>query len=155
MNKTLLTSIFALISCFGFTQLFNTGSPELDANVSSINAQAQVDFSAFSAELSLEYGVSIKKINELHTSVKMNGGDIFLALEISKLSKKPLNDIISIYKANRDKGWGYIAKQAGIKPGSPAFHALKGNAKNKNAKGKSKGNNGKGKGNSKGKGPKK
>ncbi|KKK85100.1 hypothetical protein LCGC14_2776690, partial [marine sediment metagenome] len=39
--------------------------------------------------------------------------------------------------------WGFIAKELGIKPGSPEFHNLKEDTKNKGAKGKSKSNKGK------------
>jgi hypothetical protein len=30
-----------------------------------------------------------------------------------------------VYKQSKGKGWGVIAKELGIKPGSPEFHALK------------------------------
>jgi hypothetical protein len=32
---------------------------------------------------------------------------------------------VPTYQASKGKGWGVIAKELGIKPGSPAFHALK------------------------------
>ena len=55
----------------------------------------------------------------------MEAGEIYLALEIAKLSKTPVDEVITIYKNNKSKGWGYIAKEAGIKPGSPEFHQMK------------------------------
>lgn len=33
--------------------------------------------------------------------------------------------VYQVYQPNRKKGWGVIAKELGIKPGSPEFHALK------------------------------
>ena len=62
-----------------------------------------------------------------------------------------IDDVIISYKKNKEKGWGVIAKEMGIKPGSPEFHALKGKTKTRKDKGKSEGK-GKGNGNSKGKG---
>ena len=35
------------------------------------------------------------------------------------------DQVFKIYNANKGKGWGVIAKELGIKPGSPEFHALK------------------------------
>jgi hypothetical protein len=35
--------------------------------------------------------------------------------------------VLRDYEQNRGQGWGVIAQRMGIKPGSPAFHALKGN----------------------------
>ena len=40
-------------------------------------------------------------------------------------SKLPLNRVLSVYRGNKKKGWGAIAKKLGIKPGSAEFHALK------------------------------
>lgn len=80
----------------------------------------------------------------------MAPGEIYLALEISKLSKIPIDEVIIIYKKNKSKGWGYIAKEAGIKPGSAEFHQLKNNTNSQKNKSKNKGKgNRKGQGNSK------
>ena len=55
----------------------------------------------------------------------MQPSDIYMALEVSKISEKPMQDVISSYKENNGKGWGVIAKKMGIKPGSKKFKALK------------------------------
>jgi hypothetical protein len=59
-----------------------------------------------------------------------------LILELAKILKKPVDDVFTVYKSNRGKGWGAISKELGIKPGSPEFHALKNSAGNKAQKGK-------------------
>ena len=84
----------------------------------------------------------------MRISLNMSPGEIYFALEISKYSNKPIDDVIGIYQTHKAKGWGYIAKQAGIKPGSDAFHQLKKNAGSKSNNGKG---NGKGQGKGKGK----
>jgi hypothetical protein len=66
----------------------------------------------------------------------MRPADIYFALEIGRHSKKPIDEILIIYQRDKGKGWGEIAKNCGIKPGSPAFHAMKSNAGNKAKKGK-------------------
>ncbi len=120
-----------------FAQLpFNTGDAELDLELSRMNSDAKGDFSAFKADLSLSYKVSEKEIDRLHVSVKMEPAEIFLALELAKISKRSIDEVVEVYTAQKEKGWGFIAKQLGIKPGSQEFHALKGSAK---SKGKNKG----------------
>lgn len=137
----LLTLLFTIIS--NAQVLFNTGSAEMDADLGKINADANLDFGAFKTNLTLSYDISEKKIDYLNISVKMEPAEIYFALELSKLSGRSIDQVVEIYEVNKDKGWGFIAKQLGIKPGSPEFHNLKENTKNKGAKGKGKNNKGK------------
>ena len=130
------------ISCYA---QYNTGDVQLNASLVKIDDDAKLSFSAFKTDLSLSYNVSERKIDSWSVDFGMKAGDIYLALEIGKLTKKPIEEVIKVYQANKTKGWGYIAKQLGIKPGSPEFHALKGNADTKAKKG----NPSKGKPNSK------
>lgn len=130
---------------------FNTGNFQLDSDLNIINTNANLDFGTFKNRLSVSYNVSERKIKYMRVSLGMKAGEIYLALEISKLSRRPIDDIITIYRRDKNKGWGYIAKQAGIKPGSAEFHQLKNNANSKKNKSKRK-NKGKGKSKGKGKG---
>lgn len=136
MKKYILT--FALIITtsliFGQTS-FNTGSAEFDANLSIIDIEAKADLPKFKTDLKTDFNISIPKIDQM-ISLKMEPGEIYLALEIAKIAKRPIDDVIKSYNVNKGKGWGYIAKEMGIKPGSPEFHALKGKGKNKSSKGK-------------------
>ena len=144
MKTSIFLVLFFLAPVGLLAQLnFNTGSSELDADLKIINSDAKADMSSFKTDLSVEFKVSTKKIDQM-LSMKMEPGEVYLALEIAKIAKREIDDVLKVYKANKDKGWGYIAKQMGIKPGSPEFHALKGDSKNKSAKGKSNKSNGKG-----------
>ena len=113
---------------------FNTGDSELDIDLAKINTNAKGDFIAFKADLKLSYNVSEKKIDYLQLSIKMEPAEIYLTLELSKISKKSIDDVVEIYNAHKEKGWGFIAKQLGIKPGSPEFHSLKGSTTSKGKK---------------------
>jgi hypothetical protein len=132
----ILTVIFTGVS--NAQVIFNTGSADLDADLGKINADASLDFGAFKTDLAISYGVSEKKIDYLSISVKMEPAEIYLALELSELSGKSIDHVIEVYQVNRTKGWGVIARELGIKPGSPEFHNLKNNAKNKDFKGSGK-----------------
>ena len=143
--KKVSTIFFALLFCLisNAQVQYNTGDAELDSDLSSINADARLDFGAFKTNLTLSYDISEKKIDYLNISVKMEPAEIYFALELSKLSGRSIDQVVEIYEVNKDKGWGFIAKQLGIKPGSPEFHNLKENTKNKGAKGKGGNNKGK------------
>jgi hypothetical protein len=121
---------------------FKTGDVELDADLNVINTDAKSDLPAFKADLSATFGVSIKNVDYM-LSINMEPAEIYFALEISVAVNKPIETVIDTYEANRDKGWGYIAQELGIKPGSPEFHELKGKSKTKKDK-NSKTNNGNG-----------
>ena len=41
------------------------------------------------------------------------------------LSHRSWDEVLREYKENKGKGWGVIAKNLGIKPGSREFHELK------------------------------
>jgi len=79
--------------------------------------------------------------------------DAFMIFQIGHMSHQPLDKVYPVYESHRKQGWGAMAKELGIKPGSPEFHALKngdlhyGREDGSHGKGK-----GKGKGNGKGKG---
>ncbi|HCA83274.1 MAG TPA: hypothetical protein DEP18_05765 [Flavobacteriales bacterium] len=123
----------------------NSGDSELDLTLSDMNVTASADFSVFKNEMKLTYNVTDQKIEDLRVKVKMAPADIYMTLELARISGKSVDQVVKVYETNRDKGWGVIAKELGIKPGSKEFHELKGNAKNKNEKVKGKGtNNGKG-----------
>jgi len=123
---------------------FNTGDVDFDANLNIINTSAKGDLTGFKADLTATFGVSTKNIDYMF-SINMEPGEIYLALEISTAVNQPIETVIETYEANKDKGWGYIAQQLGIKPGSDAFHALKGKSKTRKEKAtKSNENNGKG-----------
>jgi hypothetical protein len=114
---------------------FNTGNSQLDSDLIVINANASADFGSFKADMKLTYNVTDKKIELMKINLDMAPGEIYLALEISKLAKISLDNVLSIYKTHKSKGWGFIAKQAGIKPGSAEFHQLKNGASSKKEKG--------------------
>jgi hypothetical protein len=146
--KTLLITFLCLVSLRGIAQ--NTGDTELDKQLATISTNAKADWTAFKNDVAKTYTTTVAKIDKL-IALGMSGGDIIMAHEVASVAKKPVDDVVESYKKNKSKGWGAIAKEMGIKPGSDAFHKLKGNCKSKAEKGKSKGNSGaKGKSGSKG-----
>jgi hypothetical protein len=146
MKKIKLITLMLFIG-FGISHAqYNTGDTQLNLSLSKIDSDASVNFSLFKKDMSVTYNVTESKVESWSVKFGMKAGDIYLALEIAKILKKPVEDVIQAYTSNKQKGWGAIAKDLGIKPGSPEFHALKGNADKKANKDKG-GDKPKGKGN--------
>ncbi len=130
MKKTFfLLAILGLSLGLNAQVSFKTGDVELDGDLNRINANAKIDFGKFKVEMTGSYNIDEKKIEHMHIGVGMEPAEIYMALEIGKLSKRPVDDVLVVYQQHKSKGWGFIAKQMGIKPGSAEFHALKNGAR--------------------------
>jgi hypothetical protein len=130
-----------------------TGDGELDLTLGDMNTNAKANLTVFKKDLSLSFNIGIARIDQLMLNYKMEPADIYLTLQIGQQTGKTPDQVAECYKKNKGKGWGVIAQEMGIKPGSAEFHALKDKAKGKNnkmkEKGKGNGNKGNGKGKSK------
>lgn len=158
MKKLLLVASLSLctfIQAQNFSLSAKSGDVELDASLKDINTKAKVDLPLFKKDLSIEFNIGENKIDNM-LAMQLSPADVYMSLQVADFVKKDPEVVVESYKVNKTKGWGAIAKDMGIKPGSAEFHALKGKAKNKKdksgkSKGKEKGGNGKGNGKGKGK----
>lgn len=175
MKKIIFLGLM-LVSGISFGQDYKSGDAELDASLRVVNTEGKKDLAAFKLDLTKTFSVPMPKV-EACFKVGMSPGDAFMAFQVSNLTRRPIEDVITVYKKSKSKGWGAMAKELGIKPGSAEFHALKGKAKEKSkgnskskgdkatggdkkestgkSNGKSNGNSGKSNGNGNGKGKKK
>jgi hypothetical protein len=130
MRRVILLSIFLTIGIYGNSQIFKTGNVQFDASLTIINDDAKSDIGLFRTQLKLEYGASEAQFSHMSTNLKMEPAEIFFAFEVSKNTNRPIDEVLVIYKKNKHQGWGYVAKECGIKPGSPEFHKMKSHAGN-------------------------
>ena len=134
-----------LLFCFSTIRAQrHSGDPELDQSLVAIDANARLDFGAFRSDISIGYNVTEKKIDYLSAEVGMSAGDIYMTVELAKITHRSIDQIVEVYTVHKAKGWGVMAKELGIKPGSAEFHALKSHAGDQGKKAQ-KFNNGKGK----------
>jgi hypothetical protein len=113
--------------------------------VQDFNIRAEADRSGFRASLATRFQIGDAQISAVIGNVQ-SPADAYLVLRLAEMSRLSPERVMTEYKSG--KGWGVIAKNLGIKPGSPEFHALK---KNQDLYGSDSGHN---KGKSKGKGKK-
>jgi len=118
---------------------------DLDVFVSDLNAEARVDLGAFKARVAATFGVPMVQVEAVIGDVR-TPGDAYMVFRAGQVAGRPPDVVLAEYRANQGKGWGVIAKNLGIKPGSAEFHALKnGWSKEKGGKGR-RGKKDKGKG---------
>jgi len=103
---------------------FGTAQAEVDVYIDDLNIYASQKYDNFRSELSLRYGISRVRFDKLLGQVD-SPGDLAVSLWIGFKSGEPYDDVIKQYRLRRGQGWGVIAKEIGIKPGSPAFKSLK------------------------------
>ena len=101
-----------------------TSAMELDSFLGEINVTAKADLGGFRADLSVTFGVSSHEVDGLF-KVFDSPADVYMTLRIGEVAKVPTDRVVTEYRTNKSQGWGVIAKNLGIKPGSPEFHALK------------------------------
>jgi len=97
---------------------------DLNGFLGDLNRQAAASPTNYSTSLCNQFGVPQPQVASLMKSVA-SPSDAFMVLHLGKMTNKPHDQVLRTYNANRGKGWGAIAQEMGIKPGSPEFHALK------------------------------
>jgi len=119
--KKISLSVMLLFLISGFS---NVAHADINDFIRKVNEQAKADVKNFNAKLSAQFGIPVPKVDEILKLVAAPA-DAFMVFQLSLMTNKQPEAVVQTYQANRDKGWGVIAKELGIKPGSPEFHALK------------------------------
>lgn len=122
---------------------FKTGDASLEAELNLLNDEAKKDLSSFKDKIVADFGGTKQAVQDLLDKA-LEPAEIILSGRIADVTGKSMNEVVNSYEKNKDKGWGQVAKDMGIKPGSPEFHALKG--KSNKGKGNGNGNSGNSKG---------
>lgn len=98
---------------------------ELNSCLSTLNATANLNYPDFKANIRLSYNITEAKFDYLAVKIKMAPADIYMTVRLAMITKTSVDKIAVIYQRDNAKGWGRIAQDLGIKPGSAEFKALK------------------------------
>lgn len=136
--KKIALLIMVLFSHLSWAQetdfLPNTGDNEMDVFLKKVNSDAKKDVAAFKNMVANKFNIVKEDVEKLLSD--MLPGDVYMAAQVAKSTGKSLTEVSTTYKKNKGKGWGVMAKELGIKPGSAEFHALKKSMKKSEGKGK-------------------
>ena len=113
-----------LFCCLTLFSLASVARADLDGFLANLNIQAQADLPGFKAKISAQFGVSAPKVEAVFAQVG-NPADTFMTFQLCQMARKQPEAVLQTYRTSKNKGWGVIAKELGIKPGSAEFHALK------------------------------
>ena len=120
MKKTALGIIVLfLITCFAAVAY-----ADLASFLSELNAQAQEDLSNYTEKLGNQFGIPLPQVQDIINIVE-DPADAFMVFQLGQMTNKQPDTVLESYERNKGKGWGVIAQELGIKPGSEEFHALK------------------------------
>jgi len=119
-----LTRLLAVMMLLLFSSAPVMAGGGLDVFINNLNVQARADMGDFSARVSAQFGVPLSQVQAVIGTVQ-TPADAFLCFQLGQMAHRSYRDAVQAYHVNRGKGWGVIAKELGIKPGSPEFHALK------------------------------
>lgn len=103
-----------------------TGDLWVDARLGDINVFARGDLDGFVDDVVVSYGAPRLYVRELVYQRGWLPADVYYACAIARQLGRPCAEVADYYARNRGQGWGVVAQRLGIKPGSAAFHALKG-----------------------------
>lgn len=96
----------------------------LDVFLRNVNIEARADLGKFTAKVSAQFGVPEAQVRVVLSNVK-EPADAFMVYQLGKMTNQSSDRVMEVYQSGKGRGWGAIAKDLGIKPGSPEFHALK------------------------------
>ncbi len=111
----------AVVTFLFFTSIAFAGDFDF---LRELDRKAREDHKAFVEHMSLAFGLPVPRIDKIIVQIG-SPSDAFMVLKIGKLSDRSYDEVFREYETNRGKGWGVIAKNMGIKPGSAEFHELK------------------------------
>lgn len=91
----------------------------------NLNLRSDSDPYAYKSGLSSRFRTPESQLSIILKSVGAPA-DAYMILRLSELSGRPPEYVLKQYQAKKHKGWGVLAQDIGIKPGSSEFKALKG-----------------------------
>jgi hypothetical protein len=102
----------------------NTGDAWLDGRMGEVDSYGRRHRDPFVTEV-VTLGAPRSLVVDLLDTRGWSPGDIYMACSIANVVGVGCARVVERYEASPGRGWGRIAQDMGIKPGSPEFHALK------------------------------
>lgn len=117
-------TLVILLACLVCSSSAVADGRGLDGFLHDLNVQAHADPEGFAATLSSQFRVSGTEVRVV-LGAAHHPADAFMILQLGQMSHQPTDAVMRVYQRDSGKGWGVMAKELGIEPGSAEFHALK------------------------------
>lgn len=102
-----------------------SGDVWVDTYLDDVNRYGGRYREPFVNEMVRYYGAPRDLVTDLLTTRNWAPGDVFYACSIAQVLGRPCRYVADYWDENHGKGWGVVAQELGIKPGSAEFHRLK------------------------------
>jgi hypothetical protein len=102
-----------------------SGDVWMDSWLGDMNRYGQRYRDPFVDEMVRYHGAPRDLVVDLLGPRRWAPGDVWMACNIASIIGRPCRYVVDVYERDHGNGWGNIAKQLGIKPGSAEFHRLK------------------------------
>ncbi|MGQ4660351.1 hypothetical protein [Lysobacter sp. F6437] len=102
-----------------------SGDVWIDTQLSDVNRYGSRYRQPFVDEMVRYYGAPRDLVSTLLVERNWAPGDVYYACAIAQILGRPCRYVVDVWERDHGQGWGNVAKQLGIKPGSPEFHRLK------------------------------
>lgn len=102
-----------------------SGDVWVDSQLNDVNRYGSRYREPFVDEMVRYYGAPRDLVTELLVTRRWAPGDVYYACAIAQALGRPCRYVVDEWDRNHGKGWGAVAKELGIKPGSAEFHRLK------------------------------
>lgn len=120
MNKTFMVLSFVAI----LASVSAAARADLSDFLQGVNNQALNDIKNFNDRLSKQFGIPVPDVEAIVRSVP-HPSDAFMILQLGQMAHLEPAVVLQKYQRSKGRGWGRLAQDLGIKPGSREFHALK------------------------------
>ncbi|GAB3754986.1 hypothetical protein [Lysobacter olei] len=102
-----------------------SGDVWVDTYLGDVNRYGSRYRDPFVNEMVRYYGAPRDLVVDLLTTRRWAPGDVYYACAIAQILGRPCRYVADYWDEHHGKGWGVVAKELGIKPGSAEFHRLK------------------------------
>ena len=124
----------ASVDAFAFGFSPRTGDAFLDAELGDTNVLVRGGTDGFVDDVVVRFAAPRPIVRTYVVERRWAPADVYYACAIAQHLRRPCVEMLRVYERDHRLGWGAVARRLGIRPGSRAFHALKGNVSNGHAK---------------------
>ena len=110
---------------FSFGWNPRSGDVWVDSQHDDVNRYGSRYRQPFIDEMVRYYGAPRDLVSTLLVERNWAPGDVYYACAIAQILGRPCRHVADVWERDHGQGWGNVAKQLGIKPGSAEFHRLK------------------------------
>ena len=124
-----LAFVTLLVHGAAFGQGADTGDRRFDRYLREMNQEGKADPEGFVRMLSQKHGIPEEEILQAREQHRLEPADMYMASFLAQKTRRSVQDVAAQYKGNQGQGWGVMAQNMGIKPGSAEFKQMKTGAK--------------------------